>query len=97
MQEPPEGGYYHKRQARLHDSHNGELPASPSQLVSLSFTGPQVELPPMPLRLELVNLYFDYIHDQFHSLFHRPSFMDDVANDRVAPVVLLAIFALSAR
>ncbi|KAK9774666.1 putative Zn(2)-C6 fungal-type domain-containing protein [Seiridium cardinale] len=56
-----------------------------------------VELPPMPVRLELTALYFDYIHDQFHSLFHRPSFTDDVANGRVAPVMLLAIFALSAR
>lgn len=74
-----------------------ELPLSPNQTSSLLFTGPQVELPPMPLRLELATLYFDYIHDQFHSLFHRPSFMDDVAHDRVAPVLLLAIFALSAR
>lgn len=70
---------------------------SPIQSPSLSFSGPHTELPPMPLRLQLVGLYFDYIHDQFHSLFHRPSFMADVASDRVAPVVLLAIFALSAR
>ncbi|KAI0146430.1 fungal-specific transcription factor domain-containing protein [Pestalotiopsis sp. NC0098] len=113
VQEPPEGGYYHKRQSRLqepggHGDGAGvvgvgggagvvELPLSPNQTSSLLFTGPQVELPPMPLRLELATLYFDYIHDQFHSLFHRPSFMDDVAHDRVAPVLLLAIFALSAR
>lgn len=97
VQEPPEGGYYHKRQARLQESGHGEQALSPTQSASLSFTGPHVELPPMPLRLELASLYFDYIHDQFHSLFHRPSFMADVASDRVAPVVLLAIFALSAR
>lgn len=51
----------------------------------------------MPLRLELATLYFDYIHDQFHSIYHRPSFMDNVANDRVPKIVLLAIFALSSR
>ncbi|KAK6077728.1 ZnF3 [Seiridium cupressi] len=97
VQEPPEGGYYHRRQARLQESSNGEQQESANPVAPLLFTGPQVELPPMPVRLELTALYFDYIHDQFHSLFHRPSFMDDVANDRVAPVMLLAIFALSAR
>jgi hypothetical protein len=51
----------------------------------------------MTLRLELADLYFDYIHDQFHSMYHRPSFMDDVANNRVPEVVLLAIIALSSR
>jgi hypothetical protein len=44
-----------------------------------------------------VELYFDYIHDQFHSMYHRPSFMDDLVNDRIAHVVLFAIFALAAR
>jgi hypothetical protein len=52
---------------------------------------------PMALRLELAGLYFDYIHDQFHSLFHRPSFLQDVAEDCVPAIVLLAMFALSAR
>lgn len=51
----------------------------------------------MPLRLELVGLYFDYIHDQFHSIFHRPSFTQDVANDRIPSIILFAIFALSSR
>lgn len=51
----------------------------------------------MALRLELVDLYFEYIHDQFHSLFHRPSFTEDVANERVPDLVLFAIFALSSR
>jgi len=58
---------------------------------------PHDDMPPMPLRLELVNLYFDYIHDQFHSMYHRTSFVDDVAHDRIPKMVLLAIFALSSR
>lgn len=98
MQEPPEGGYYHRRQARLLDSGSAEsLPSPGGPVAGVAISRPHVELPPMPLRLELVALYFDYIHDQFHSIFHRPSFLDDVAQDRVPPVVLLAIFALSAR
>jgi hypothetical protein len=51
----------------------------------------------MALRQELVGLYFDYIHDQFHSMYHRPSFIEDVVGDRVPEIVLFAIFALSAR
>jgi hypothetical protein len=58
---------------------------------------PYPDLPPIPLRLELVGLYFDYIHDQFHSMYHRPSFTDDVAHERVPKIILLAIFALSSR
>ena len=51
----------------------------------------------MPLRLELVSLYFDYIHDQFHSMYHRPSFTEDVARERVPKIILLAIVAISCR
>ena len=51
----------------------------------------------MALRRELVELYFDYIHDQFHSIYHRASFLEDVVNDRVPAIALFAIFALSAR
>jgi hypothetical protein len=57
----------------------------------------QGSLPPSALRQELVELYFDYIHDQFHSIFHRPSFKDDVSADQVPHVILFAIFALGAR
>jgi hypothetical protein len=54
-------------------------------------------LPPLALRQQLVELYFDYIHDQFHSIFHQASFMTDVANDNVPHILLFAIFALAAR
>ncbi|RBQ97170.1 hypothetical protein VDGD_20188 [Verticillium dahliae] len=49
------------------------------------------------MRLDLVRLYFDYIHDQFHSLFHRPSFIEDALQDRVPHSILFGMFALSAR
>lgn len=51
----------------------------------------------MATRLELVGLYFDYIHDQFHSLFHRPTFMQQADRNEVEEILLLAIFSLSAR
>ncbi|KFY07074.1 hypothetical protein V492_07472 [Pseudogymnoascus sp. VKM F-4246] len=54
-------------------------------------------LPPLALCLELVELYFDFIHDKFHSIFHRPSLTEDVRQGVVPPVILFAIFALSAR
>lgn len=54
-------------------------------------------LPPPTVCNHLVNLYFDYIHDQFHTLFQKPAFMADLASDRVPTVILLAIIALSAR
>ncbi|KAK6211301.1 c6 transcription factor [Colletotrichum tabaci] len=58
---------------------------------------PHATLPPLPVRLELLRLYFDYIHDQFHSLFHRPSFVEDALDDRVPHGILYGICALSAR
>ncbi|CCF35827.1 ZnF3 [Colletotrichum higginsianum] len=58
---------------------------------------PHATLPPLPVRLELLRLYFDYIHDQFHSLFHRPSFVEDALGDRVPHGILYGICALSAR
>lgn len=54
-------------------------------------------LPRTELCLELVELYFDFIHDKFHSIFHRPSLTEDVRQGVVPPVILFAIFALSAR
>lgn len=56
-----------------------------------------VSLPPLEICIELVELYFDLIHDQFHSLFHRPSFLESV-HDRTAPrIILFAMMAFSAR
>lgn len=56
-----------------------------------------VEIPPLEVCSELLSLYFDYIHDQFHSLFHRPSLEADLANGNVPMVILYAIVGLAAR
>lgn len=56
-----------------------------------------VRLPPLAVCLHLATLYFDYVHDQLHSIFHRPSFMADVAVEKISPVIMFAMIALSAR
>lgn len=58
---------------------------------------PSGDLPPKAVCFHLVNLYFDYVHDQFHTLFHKPTFMADLANEKVPTLILVAIIALSAR
>jgi hypothetical protein len=47
--------------------------------------------------MELLGLYFNFIHDQFHSIFHRPSLEEDVLQGTVPPILLYGIMALSAR
>lgn len=51
----------------------------------------------LALQVDLVNLYFDYVHDQFHSLFHHPTFREDVKQRRAPLVIVYAMMALSAR
>jgi hypothetical protein len=46
---------------------------------------------------ELVDLYFQYIHDTFHSLFHKPSCMRDVSRGVTPDAILFAIISLAAR
>lgn len=56
-----------------------------------------VELPPAAVCFHLATLYFDYIHDQLHTLFQKPQFMADLAMNRTSPVIAYAMIALSAR
>ena len=58
---------------------------------------PTVELPSQGLCEELADLYFRFIHDTFHSLFHRPTMMQNVSHGTVPPVILYAMISLSAR
>ncbi|KAF5262559.1 hypothetical protein FOXYS1_6712 [Fusarium oxysporum] len=48
-------------------------------------------------RMYLVNLYFRFIHDSPHSLFHEPTFKASAAEGTVSKPVLLAMLGLSAR
>lgn len=57
----------------------------------------EVIMPPMAVRFHLANMYFDYIHDQLHTLFQKPAFMSDLAMGKIPPVILFAMIALAAR
>ena len=50
-----------------------------------------------PLCVELVELYFRYIHDTFHSIFHPPSVIQDVIDGVLPRVLLYGMISLSAR
>ena len=54
-------------------------------------------LPPRPLCIELTKLYFQYIHDTFHSIFHAPSTIQEVEEGSLPKVLLFGIISLSAR
>ncbi|KAM0324868.1 hypothetical protein ACHAQA_007834 [Verticillium albo-atrum] len=60
---------------------------------------PAQYLPPPPTEEEimLVDLYFQFINDQPHSLFHEATFKQSVLEGTVAKPVLLAMMGMSAR
>ncbi|KAK4579835.1 hypothetical protein LTR86_000036 [Recurvomyces mirabilis] len=45
----------------------------------------------------LVTIYFDYVHDQLHTLFQKPGFMADMSMNQISPAVMFGVVALSAR
>lgn len=54
-------------------------------------------MPPPAICFHLATLYFDYVHDQLHTLFQKPAFMTDMVMDQVPPVIKFAVLALAAR
>jgi hypothetical protein len=56
-----------------------------------------VVLPPATVCFHLATLYFDYVHDQLHTLFQKPTFMTDMVMNKTPPVIMFAVVALSAR
>jgi hypothetical protein len=56
-----------------------------------------VGLPPATVCFHLTTLYFDYVHDQLHTLFQKPTFMTDMVMNKIPPVIMFAVVALSAR
>jgi len=57
----------------------------------------EVVLPPAAVCFHLATLYFDYVHDQLHTLFQKPSFMADMVMNKTPSVIMFAVVALSAR
>ncbi|CZT40962.1 uncharacterized protein RSE6_00639 [Rhynchosporium secalis] len=92
IQKPPVGGYYDQSvlASESRQIENEHVNQQSTQEANHAY-------PPLALRLELVQLYFDYIHNQFHTLFHPPTFLAAVAEHRVENVLLYPMFALSAR
>jgi len=86
-----------KSKSAPNDAAVRELAPSTSYVDSQRLDQPPEDVPSRELCVELVHLYFDFIHDQFHTLFHRPTFVEDVENDRAPPVITFAMMALSAR
>lgn len=70
---------------------------SPATTIDQATTLEDVQFPPKAVCLHLATLYFDYVHDQLHTLFHKPSFMTGVAQGRTSPGLMFAVIALSAR
>jgi hypothetical protein len=52
---------------------------------------------PTEEEVELVDLYFKYIHNQPHSIFHEATFKQSVLEGTVSQPVLLAMIGMSAR
>jgi Fungal specific transcription factor domain len=59
--------------------------------------GVNFPLPEEALCNELVDLYFDIMHDKQHALFHRPTFIADQRQGRAPMVLVWAMIALAAR
>jgi hypothetical protein len=54
-------------------------------------------LPSKEIQQHLAEVYFDYVYGQSYPLLHKPSFMRRLAAGNVAPVLVLAVCAVSAR
>ena len=54
-------------------------------------------LPPIAVCSELVDLYFEIMHDKQHTLFHRPTFITEQSQGRAPLVLVYAMMALVAR
>ncbi|PMD49022.1 hypothetical protein L207DRAFT_627652 [Hyaloscypha variabilis F] len=74
-------------------------PASTSSATaSHIFPGDPLQLlPPRPVLDELIELYFQLIHDGPHTLFHKPTFLSRLQENMVPNFLILAVISLSTR
>lgn len=54
-------------------------------------------IPDPELLMELVDLYFRYVHVAFHNIFHRPTFEASVRNGSVPKILVFGVISLVAR
>ncbi|KAL2068486.1 hypothetical protein VTL71DRAFT_16584 [Oculimacula yallundae] len=72
-------------------------PRDINTLATSSSTRQEWRLPQRLLLRELVELYFCYIHDGPHTLFHEPTFLSGLELGRIPDFVLFAVISLSTR
>src|SRR5258706_672320 len=60
-------------------------------------TGSADLMPDASVCNELVDIYFDLMHDKQHALFHRPTFIAEQRLGRAPMMLVAAIMALAAR
>lgn len=103
VHELPRGGWYEKRAKRARKESQSQSQADDGETSSTGATeslrahDEPVRLPDTRMLLEITNLYFDYIHDVFHSLFHKATFLQDLMDGKVPPAILFAIVGLALR
>jgi hypothetical protein len=89
-----DAGSPHAASLPQHSSQQGGV-TSPYSTDSIATD--DVRLPPSVVCFHLATLYFDYVHDQLHTLFQKPAFMADMIMNKCPPVIMFAVVALSAR
>lgn len=102
IHELPRGGWYEQRAKRQrigsHSHHDEGESSSVGANDTPRTTGDgAVRLPELNHLLAIINLYFDYIHDVFHSLFHKATFIQDLVDGRISDTILYAIVGLALR
>lgn len=102
VHELPRGGWYEqraKRQRTDSQSHHdeGESPPVSASETHKGTSDEPLRLPEISLLLEITSLYFDYIHDVFHSLFHKSTFIQDLIDGKISDAILFAIVGLALR
>lgn len=61
------------------------------------FSDGEDSLPSRDIQLHLAEVYFEYVYAQSYPLLHKPTFMRNLLNCKVPPILVLAICAVSAR
>lgn len=56
-----------------------------------------LQLPPVEVCNEIVDLYFQILHDKQHALFHPPTFIRAQREGTAPPILVLAIITYTAR
>lgn len=85
-----------KKGYRQDELRNDEI-CSPQSTYAFDSAPQSLRLPPIDVCIDVGSLYFRYIHDTFHSLFHQASVEEDIANGTLPRVLLLGIIGMASR